>query len=151
MLAFVFVGLWFPLIVNVFPSDLVCNPDLLLSINFPYLDVKLRCVKLNCICCILYPKFNMIDAFNSHQTLDYLVRRHHLLSGKWSWRLPSLYSSRETAIWSQPHINKGKRSAWRTEHLVPIGMPIASWKTRHPNVTNMLSIKNSVIFIMSVS
>ena len=37
-----------------------------------------------------------------------------------------------------------KKSARRGAQFVPIGMPTVCWKTRPPNITNMLSIKNSV-------
>ena len=48
-------------------------------------------------------------------------------------------------------MNKRNKLERGGAHLVSIGMPAVCWKTHTPNITNMLSIKNSSILLMLVS
>ena len=65
-----------------------------------------------------------------------------LASFRFSWEAP---------VWSLPHTNK-RTSGREEEHkFVPIGIPTVCWRTRPPKITNMLSIKNSSLLMISVS
>jgi hypothetical protein len=55
----------------------------------------------------------------------------------------------ETHAWNLPQTNY--KSAKKAVHLVHIGLPSVCWKTYEQNITNILSIKNSIILMMSVS
>ena len=71
----------------------------------------------------------------------------------WNYRngLAAFRFSWEAPVWSLTPTNKGTSRREEEHSLYPIGMPTVCWKTRPPKITNMLSIKNTNMLMMSVS
>lgn len=118
------------------------------DLHYQFLHEVMIRGRLNWICCIRYLKFDRIDVFIKVWT----IFRGNITESEnkghcWLLFLFLLKNVILRSVSYELRIVSLRRRA----PFVPMGMQIFCWKKNLPNVTNVLSINNSTILIMSVS